>query len=56
MELYTTVIQILILFAFIAVGYIARRVNVVDHSFSKNLSNFMYNIGHPEKPVNHYKH
>ncbi|MDK2811413.1 MAG: malate permease [Petroclostridium sp.] len=47
MSFLTTFNQILVLFILLMVGFTVRRLNLVDSSFSKNLSNFVFNIVFP---------
>ena len=39
--------QILILFILLVIGFISRKLNIVDEDFSKSLSNFLFNIIFP---------
>lgn len=36
--------SIIVLFIFLAIGYVIRKINVVDENFNKNLSNFLFSI------------
>jgi predicted permease len=47
MEFYTTVGQVVVLFILLMTGFMVRRLNIVDDLFSKNLSNFVFNIVFP---------
>ncbi|MDK2799540.1 MAG: malate permease [Clostridiales bacterium] len=47
MDFMSTFNQILVLFMMLMIGFVVRKLNIVDHTFSKNLSNFLFNIVFP---------
>ncbi|MGE4284726.1 MAG: AEC family transporter [Clostridia bacterium] len=52
MEVFTVFTQVLVLFILMMIGYIVRRLNIVDSTFSKNLSNFLFAIILPAMIIN----
>ncbi|MBZ4645580.1 MAG: putative permease [Clostridia bacterium] len=56
MDFFVTFNQILILFMLLLVGFITRKLNIVDASFSKNLSNFLFNITLPAMIIHGMNH
>lgn len=47
MDFFVTLNQILILFILLLAGFVIRKLKIVDDTFSKNLSNFLFNIVFP---------
>ncbi|MGE4284681.1 MAG: AEC family transporter [Clostridia bacterium] len=52
MDFFVTLNQIVVLFMLLVVGFIVRKLNIVDNSFSKNLSNLLFNIVLPAMIIN----
>ncbi|WHH57440.1 AEC family transporter [Petroclostridium sp. X23] len=56
MDFIVTLNQILVIFILLLVGFLVRKLNIVDISFTKNLSSFLFNVVLPAMIINAFNY